>query len=205
MHLPERGNIGIFNRSYYEEVLVARVHPEYLEAQRLPDGPEPDEPPTEEFWKRRFESIRDHELHLARSGTAIVKFFLNISFDEQRARFLARLDDPAKHWKFQESDIRDRARWSEYTRAYQEAIAATSTPWAPWYVIPADDKAHMRVMVAEVMVAALGSLDLQAPVAMLTRPIEEVRAAGGRSARSSLRMKSAARRPPTSLSPDASS
>ncbi len=176
IELPERGHIGIFNRSYYEEALVVRVHPEYLEAQRLPDRPDPAEPPTEAFWKQRFESIRDHELHLARSGTAIVKFFLNISVDEQRTRFLARLDDPAKHWKFQESDIRDRARWHQYTQAYEEVIAATSRPWAPWYVIPADDKDHMRVMVAEVMVATLRSLDLREPEVLLGRPIEEVRA-----------------------------
>jgi len=174
--LPERGHIGIFNRSYYEEVLVVRVHPEYLTPQRLPTGPEVGESPSGEFWQQRYESIRDHEAHLARSGTAIVKFFLNVSFEEQRRRFLERLDDPAKHWKFEESDVRDRGRWNDYTQAYEEAIAATSRPWAPWYVIPADDKLHMRVMVAEVMVASLGSLDLRAPEPLIGRPIEEVRA-----------------------------
>jgi len=176
MHLPERGQIGIFNRSYYEEVLVVRVHPEYLASQRLPTGITDGEPPSDEFWKRRFESIRDHELHLARNGTAVVKFFLHVSFEEQRERFLARLDDPEKHWKFQESDVRDRARWIDYTRAYEDALAATSRPWAPWYVIPADDKEHMRVMVAEVMVASLKSLDLRAPAASFAGSIEEARA-----------------------------
>lgn len=176
MHLPERGHIGVFNRSYYEEVLVARVHPELLEAQRLPDGPAPGEPVSAEFWLERLESIRDHELHLARSGVAIVKFFLNVSSDEQRDRFLARLDDPEKHWKFHESDIRDRDHWDDYTEAYQTAIATTSRPWAPWYVVPADDKAHMRVMVAEVILAALRSLDLHKPEPSFERPIEEIRA-----------------------------
>lgn len=179
-HLPERGHIGVFNRSYYEEVLVARVHPEFLTAQRLPDGLEEaaNDPAggVDAFWKRRLESIRDHELHLARNGVAIVKFFLNVSAEEQRQRFLARLDDPAKHWKFQESDIRDRERWDDYSAAYEEAIRATSRPWAPWYVVPADDKDHMRVMVAEVVVAALSSLDLHEPEPSFTRPIEEIRA-----------------------------
>lgn len=174
--LPERGHIGVFNRSYYEEVLVTRVHPEFLAAQGLPDGPAEGKQPSPEFWAQRMESIRDHELHLARSGTAILKFFLNVSFDEQRARFLARLDDPAKHWKFRESDIRDRARWHDYSHAYEEAINATSRPWAPWYVIPADDKDHLRVMVAEVVVAALRSLDLRPPRLSFDRPIEELRA-----------------------------
>ncbi len=174
--LPERGHLGVFNRSYYEEVLVTRVHPEFLAAQGLPDGPTGGAPPSAEFWEQRLESIRDHELHLARSGTAIVKFFLNVSFEEQRERFLARLDDPAKHWKFRESDIRDRARWNDYSHAYQEAIAATSRPWAPWYVIPADDKEHLRVMVAEVLVSALGALDLREPRPAFNRPIEELRA-----------------------------
>ncbi len=175
-YLPERGHIGVFNRSYYEEVLVARVHPEFIQPQRLPDGPPPGEPIPPEFWDRRFESIRNHELHLARSGTAIVKFLLNVSFEEQRERFLARLDDPEKHWKFQESDIRDRARWDDYTQAYQAAINATSRPWAPWYVIPADDKDHLRVLVAERVVAAIDALNLRPPEAAFDRPVEELRA-----------------------------
>lgn len=176
MHLPERGHIGVFNRSYYEEVLVARVHPQLIRAQRLPDGPAEGEPISPEFWEHRLESIRDHELHLARSGVAIVKFFLNVSFEEQRDRFLARLEDPEKHWKFNESDIRDRDHWDEYTEAYQAALAATSRPWAPWYVIPADDKGHMRVMVAEVVLAALRSLDLRDPEPAFDRPVTELRA-----------------------------
>lgn len=174
--LPERGHIGVFNRSYYEEVLVTRVHPEFLAAQGLPNGPAEGESPTPEFWAGRMQSIRDHELHLARSGTAIVKFFLNVSFDEQRKRFLARLEDPAKHWKFRESDIRDRARWNDYSRAYEEAISATSRAWAPWYVIPADDKDRLRIMVAEVIVATLRTLDLRPPRSSFDRPIEELRA-----------------------------
>ena len=174
--LPERGHIGVFNRSYYEEVLVTRVHTEFLAAQGLPDGPAEGEQPPPEFWAQRLESIRDHELHLARSGTAIVKFFLNVSFDEQRARFLDRLQDPAKYWKFRESDIRDRERWNDYSHAYEEAIGATSRPWAPWYVIPADDKDHLRVMVADVIVAALRSLNLRPPRPSFDRPIEELRA-----------------------------
>lgn len=177
MQLPERGHIGIFNRSYYEEVLVARVHPELLEAQRLPDAPPAGEPVPGEFWQQRFESIRDHEWHLARNGTAILKFFLNVSWEEQRERFLARLDDPEKHWKFHESDIRDRQFWNDYTEAYEEVIAATSRPWAPWYVIPADDKDHLRVIVAKRVIAALESLDLRQQTASFSRPIDEIRAA----------------------------
>jgi len=177
-HLPARGHIGVFNRSYYEEVLVARVHPELLLAQHLPDGPDHTEgvpEPPGEFWLRRFESIRNYELHLARSGVAVVKFFLNVSADEQRDRFLARLKDPAKHWKFREEDIRDRERWHDYTAAYQAAIENTSRAWAPWYVIPADDKDHMRVMVAERIIAALEALDLRPPEPAFDRPIEEIR------------------------------
>ncbi|MGE3961202.1 MAG: PPK2 family polyphosphate kinase [Dehalococcoidia bacterium] len=175
-HLPERGHIGVFNRSYYEEVLIARVHPALLEAQRLPEAPAPGEPVPPEFWDRRFQSIRDHELHLARNGTAIVKFFLNVSYDEQRQRFLDRLEDPAKHWKFRESDIRDREYWDEYTAAYQSAIGATSRAWAPWYVIPADDKEHLRVLVAERIIEAIESLDLRPPEPSFERPVEELRA-----------------------------
>lgn len=175
MHLPERGHIGIFNRSYYEEVLITRVHPELLARQRLPDGPDGSGPPPSEFWLDRMESIRAHELHLARNGIAIVKFFLNVSWEEQRERFLARLDNPEKHWKFRESDIRDRRRWDDYTEAYQAALGSTSRAWAPWYVIPADDKDHMRVLVAERIIAALESLDLRPPAPSFERPIEEIR------------------------------
>ncbi|MGH9380341.1 MAG: PPK2 family polyphosphate kinase [Thermoanaerobaculia bacterium] len=156
--LPERGRIGVFNRSHYEEVLVVRVHPEFLEPQRLPFRPEGDE-----LWRRRFASIRDHEEHLAQNGTAVLKFFLHVSRDEQRKRFLARIDDPKKNWKFAIEDVREAEHWDAYMSAYQEALAATARPWAPWYAIPADDKPYMRLKVAEILVAALESLDLRYP------------------------------------------
>ncbi len=156
--LPERGRIGVFNRSYYEEVLVVRVHPEFLGAQRLPVVPAGDE-----LWHQRFDSIRDHEMHLARSGVAVIKIWLNVSREEQRRRFLARIDEPEKNWKFAAADVRESERWVDYMRAYEEALAVTSRPWAPWYAIPADDKAWMRLQVAEVLVAALRSLDLRYP------------------------------------------
>ncbi|HFC54304.1 MAG TPA: polyphosphate kinase 2 family protein [Gammaproteobacteria bacterium] len=157
--LPQRGRIGVFNRSYYEEVLVVRVHPEYLEGQRLPwvarSGGE--------IWQQRFDSIRDHELHLARNGTIILKFWLNVSREEQRRRFLARIEDPEKNWKFSTADVRERGHWDKYMAAYREALAETSRPWAPWYAIPADDKPWMRVAVAEIVVATLRSLPLSYP------------------------------------------
>ena len=156
--LPERGRIGIFNRSYYEEVLVVRVHPEYLENQRLPQPLDLDE-----LWRERFESIRDHELHLARNGTVILKFFLNVSPEEQRERFLSRLDEPHKNWKFAAGDVRERQLWSDYMRAYEEALNETSRPWAPWYAIPADDKPYMRHRVAKIVVETLESLGLRYP------------------------------------------
>ena len=156
--LPQRGHIGIFNRSYYEEVLVVRVHPEYLDKQRLPAEPQGDE-----LWQHRFESIRRHEQHLARNGTIILKFWLNVSHDEQRRRFLSRLDEREKNWKFSPSDVAERRHWNAYMAAYQEALAATSRPWAPWYAIPADNKPFMRVAVAETVTATLRSLDLRFP------------------------------------------
>jgi PPK2 family polyphosphate:nucleotide phosphotransferase len=156
--LPERGRIGIFNRSYYEEVLVVRVHPEILDGQRLPVRPEGDE-----IWRQRFESIADHEKHLARNGTAIVKFWLNVSREEQRARFLARIEEPEKNWKFERADLAERAHWDDYMRAYEEALNATSRPWAPWYAIPADDKPFMRAAVADIVVRTLAALDLAYP------------------------------------------
>lgn len=156
--LPGRGTIGIFNRSYYEEVLVVRVHPEYLAGQRVPT-PEP----LDEIWPQRFDSIRDHEQHLARSGTVIIKFWLNVSRTEQRRRFLSRLTEPEKHWKFSEGDVAEAERWDEYMLAYHQAIAATSRPWAPWYVIPADDKRYMRVQVADVIHRTLAGLRLSYP------------------------------------------
>ncbi len=156
--LPERGRIGVFNRSYYEEVLVVRVHPEYLAAQRLPQ-----EVSLDQFWKGRFASIVDHEQHLARNGTKVVKFWLNVSRDEQRRRFVARIDDPAKNWKFSAGDVAESRRWKKYMHAYQEALNATSRAWAPWYAIPADDKPFMRKCVADIVVQTLERLPLKFP------------------------------------------
>jgi len=157
--LPERGRIGVFNRSYYEEVLVVRVHPEYIGGQRIPD-PCLD---MKKIWKERYDSIREHEQHLARNGTAILKFFLNVSKDEQRKRFLSRLEEPEKNWKFAMGDMAEREHWDAYQDAYEEAIAATSRPHAPWYVIPADKKSYMRLVVSDIIVKALESLDLKYP------------------------------------------
>jgi PPK2 family polyphosphate:nucleotide phosphotransferase len=157
--LPERGRIGIFNRSYYEEVLVVRVHPEYLGPQRLPMAGDLDE-----LWKQRFHSINEHEKHLAENGTIVIKFWLNVSPDEQKKRFLARLDDPEKHWKFSAGDVKERSFWNEYMHAYEETLQATSKPWAPWYAIPADSKPYMRYNVARIVVETLKSLELSYPV-----------------------------------------
>lgn len=158
VRLPERGRIGVFNRSYYEEVLVVRVHEEFLRAQRLPDAIEP-----ETFWSERHQSIRDHELHLARNGTVILKFFLNVSADEQRRRFLARLDEPEKNWKFNVRDVREREHRAAYLHAYEDALRATSRSWAPWYAIPADDKPYMRMRVAEIIADTLDAMNLRYP------------------------------------------
>jgi PPK2 family polyphosphate:nucleotide phosphotransferase len=156
--LPQRGRIGVLNRSYYEEVLVVRVHPEYLDAQKLPHRP-----PLKQLWQERYESIRDHEKHLARSGTVVIKFWLNVSREEQRRRFLARLDEPEKNWKFESGDIREREYWKAYMRAYEDALNATSAAHAPWYAIPADSKSYMRMTVADIVVRTLKSLDLHYP------------------------------------------
>ena len=156
--LPERGLIGIFNRSYYEEVLIVRVHPEYIEGQKLPNRVTGDG-----FWKDRYASIRDHERHLARNGTVILKFWLNVSKDEQKARFLSRIDEPEKNWKFSLSDIKERKHWDRYMEAYEEALNETSRSWAPWYAIPADSKAYMREAVARILVDTLRRLDLRYP------------------------------------------
>ena len=156
--LPERGRIGIFNRSYYEEVLVVRVHPEYLKSQKLPDLQN-----TKSIWTERFESIRQHEQHLARNGTVIVKFWLNVSKEEQKRRFLSRIKVPEKNWKFSSSDVEERRFWNDYMQAYEEALNATSRPWAPWYAIPADDKPFMRVAVAQIIVKTLENLGLRYP------------------------------------------
>lgn len=160
--LPEQGKIGIFNRSYYEEVLIVRVHPEFLESQHLPaDTIDPEH--RDRLWSERFASIRDHEQHLARNGTVILKFFLNVSRDEQRRRFLDRVKEPEKNWKFSEGDVKERALWDRYMHAYEKALDATSRPWAPWYAIPADDKRFMRVTVSELIVQTLEQLDLRYP------------------------------------------
>jgi PPK2 family polyphosphate:nucleotide phosphotransferase len=158
MRLPERGRIGVFNRSYYEEVVIVRVHPSFLAAQRLPDAAE------ESLFEQRYESIRDHELHLARNGTIILKFFLFVSREEQRQRFLSRLDEPEKHWKFRPADVTERGRWDSYMQAYEQALGATSRPWAPWYCIPADEKSFTRMTVAEIVVASIERLGLHYPV-----------------------------------------
>lgn len=156
--LPQRGRIGVFNRSYYEEVLAVRAQPELLDAQRLPRRP-----PLKQLWEQRHESIRDHEKHLARNGTLVVKFWLHVSAEEQRKRFLSRLEEPEKHWKFEVGDLSARARWKDYMRAYQDTLNATARPWAPWYAIPADSKPQMRLIVADILVRTLKSLKLDYP------------------------------------------
>jgi PPK2 family polyphosphate:nucleotide phosphotransferase len=156
--LPERGRIGIFNRSYYEEVLVVRVHPGFLAGQRIT-------PPDDlgDLWTQRYASIRSHEKHLAENGTLILKFWLNVSRDEQARRFLSRIDESRKQWKFSVGDLAERALWGDYMAAFEDALKATSRPWAPWYAIPADHKPTMRLEVARIIVAALGALDPQYP------------------------------------------
>ncbi len=158
VRLPTRGRIGIFNRSYYEEVLVVRVHPDLLKRQKIPA-------PLigKQIWKERFQDIRAFERHLARSGTLVLKFFLNVSREEQRRRFLDRLDEPAKRWKFSMDDVAERRRWDAYMAAYQDTIAATSRPSAPWYVVPADRKWFARLVVAAAVIEALDGLDLAFP------------------------------------------
>jgi PPK2 family polyphosphate:nucleotide phosphotransferase len=157
--MPERGRIGIFNRSYYEEVLVVRVHPELLDTQKLPDRPK-----HRQLWDERFDSIRDVERHLARNGTHILKFWLHVSKKEQKQRLLARIDDDAANWKFSGADLRERRHWDHYMAAYQDVLNETSRPWAPWYAIPADDKHYMRRAVAQIVVDALEAMDLHYPV-----------------------------------------
>jgi PPK2 family polyphosphate:nucleotide phosphotransferase len=156
--LPERGQIAVYNRSYYEEVLVVRVHPELLEAQRLPAACR-----TPNVWDERLESIAAHELHLARNGVVVLKFWLNVSRKEQLKRFLARLEEPEKNWKFAPRDVEESRYFARYMDAYEKALAATSRPWAPWYAIPADDKDYMRATVAETVVNALETLGLRYP------------------------------------------
>ncbi len=162
--LPERGRIGVFNRSYYEEVLVVKVHPEYLSGQKLPFQPNiANSQEMDRFWDARYESIRDHEKHLARNGTLVLKFFLNVSHEEQHRRFLSRIESPEKNWKFSDSDLKESALWDQYQTAYQEALCQTSKPWAPWYAIPADNKALMRNMVCEIIRDNLEQFNMQYP------------------------------------------
>jgi PPK2 family polyphosphate:nucleotide phosphotransferase len=156
--LPERGRIGIFNRSYYEEVLVVKVHPELCERQKLPPGKR-----GKSFWQERYDDINDFERHLSRNGTLILKFFLHISKDEQKKRFIERLETPEKHWKFSASDLAERAFWKDYMEAFEEALSATSTEWAPWYIIPADHKWVARAAVAGILTSTIGSLHLTYP------------------------------------------
>jgi PPK2 family polyphosphate:nucleotide phosphotransferase len=156
--LPPRGHIGIFNRSHYEEVLVVRVHPDLLEKQHLPR-----EVINKKLWDQRLESIAAFEQHLSRQGIVVLKFFLNISKGEQKRRFLERLNDPDKHWKFSASDLAERAFWNDYQRSYEQAIAATAAPYAPWFVVPADNKWFSRLIVVGAMIDALEALDLQFP------------------------------------------
>jgi PPK2 family polyphosphate:nucleotide phosphotransferase len=156
--LPERGHIGIFNRSYYEECLVVRVHPEILAKEKIPPGLV-----TRNIWRERFEDISAAERYLARNGTIILKFFLNVSKEEQRERFLSRLDEPSKNWKFSMADVTERALWGKYQAAYQEVIRHTSTARAPWHVVPADHKWFARVVIGSTIVTALDKLDLKFP------------------------------------------
>ena len=158
VRLPRRGHLGIFNRSYYEEVLVARVHPELLERQRLPERLV-----TRRVWDERYDDIVAHERHLARSGTVIRKIFLHLSREEQQRRFLRRLDQPNKRWKFSTHDVEERKRWADYQRAYERAIAATTTDAAPWYVVPADHKWFARTVVSAIVVDAMEGLGLEYP------------------------------------------
>jgi len=157
--LPERGRIGIFNRSYYEEVLVVRVHPEILKAQSLPPELEDDK----DIWNKRFRSINDLEKHLYRNGTRVIKFFLHLSKEEQRERFLRRIDDPARNWKFSKFDLAERAFWKDYQKAYEDCLAATSSEHAPWFVVPADDKLNARLIISQIVLNTLSDLKMDYP------------------------------------------
>lgn len=169
--LPERGRIGIFNRSYYEEVLIVRVHPTIRKNQRLPDAPGN----AKDVWRERYESIVDLEKHLHRNGTRIIKFFLHLSKDEQRKRFLERIDDPAKNWKFSLADVEERKYWDDYMLAYEACLGATSTQHAPWHVVPADDKKNARLIIAEIILDLFKSLKLAYPKTTAARR-EELKA-----------------------------
>ncbi len=171
VRVPERGRIGIFNRSYYEEVLVVRVHPELLKKQNLPP-----QLVREEVWKERFDSIVAFERHLERNGVAVLKFFLNVSKEEQRERFLARIDNPDKHWKFSIADVDERKHWDAYMAAYEDMIQHTASPEAPWYVVPADHKRFARLVISTVIVQRLEQLDLRLP-AIEERALRDMQAA----------------------------
>ena len=166
--LPERGRIGIFNRSYYEEVLIARVHPEILRTEDIPDSKQH----GHGIWHHRYRSILDLERHLGRNGTRIVKFYLHLSKEEQRKRFLERIDQPGKNWKFSEADIKERGFWKQYMAAYEACLGATSTSEAPWYVVPADDKENARLIVSRIILDTLGDLDMAYPVSTDERHAE---------------------------------
>lgn len=157
-HLPERGRIGIFNRSYYEEVLVVRVHEQILKNQKLPE-----KLVTKDIWEDRFQDIRNFEKYLNRNGTVVIKFFLNVSKDEQKKRFIERVDDPDKNWKFSAADAKERGYWKDYMHAYEELIKNTSTEKSPWYVIPADNKSYARIAIASAIITALDEMDLEYP------------------------------------------
>ena len=157
--LPQRGMIGVFNRSYYEEVLIVRVHPEILRSQAVPDSLLN----SDTIWKHRYESILDHEKHLHRNGTKIVKFFLHVSKEEQRKRFLQRIDDPDKNWKFNEGDLKERGFWKDYMKAYEQCMTATSTRDAPWYIVPSDDKQNARLIASQIVLTTFRELDPKFP------------------------------------------
>ncbi|MEM9017642.1 MAG: PPK2 family polyphosphate kinase [Verrucomicrobiota bacterium] len=160
LRLPKRGQIGIFNRSYYEEVLIARIHPAILARQKLPDEITAD---SKGLWSGRYESIADFEKHMWRNGTHVVKFFLHLGYDEQRERFLDRIDKPHKNWKFEDGDINDRKFWHQYQDVYEETINATAAEIAPWYIVPADDKRNMRLITAQVILEHMRMLDMSYP------------------------------------------
>jgi PPK2 family polyphosphate:nucleotide phosphotransferase len=163
--LPERGRIGVFNRSYYEEVLIARVHPEILASEGMPDAPHDEK----EVWRDRYQSIVNLEKHLSGNGTRIIKFFLHLSKEEQRKRFLQRIDEPEKNWKFGTADIEERKFWKEYMKAYEKCLSATNTSEAPWYVIPADDKQNARLIVSQIVLDTLEGFEMSYPKASADR------------------------------------
>jgi PPK2 family polyphosphate:nucleotide phosphotransferase len=173
--LPERGQIGIFNRSYYEDVLIVRVHPELLKHQGLPEGLIR----GKTVWKERYRSISELEAHLNRNGTHVVKFFLHLSRDEQKKRFLARIDEPDKNWKFSEGDVAERKFWNNYRHAYEACLGATSTKGAPWYVVPADDKKNARLIISDVILSSLRSLKMEYPAVSDERREELMRIRAG--------------------------